>query len=589
MAAKRHSVFNNVRRLLARAYSLRTVVIAAACLIVVAPQLARHLPSLDTWLYNAAWSVNKNTPIKPADDVPLAQRLMPGLAPSPVFFLDPYLAPAKWDAASQIETNAFRVAPGLETPPWFFLAEKALILICMLLLVAALPRMTWPAGFFTVAVFVVSLAVIQIGMQVAQSRWLPLGVSIQFLVAGYLVMAFWLKQQKQIEALREARQDVSLRLGKMQLKQGMLEETLTTLRPCLSREDACAIVYDVAVQQEKKRQYDAAANTYLSIAAANPKFRDAAERAKKLAKFETMQQAGDTEWAATQTLATPADISRPVLGRYEIVRELGRGAMGVVYLGRDPKISRQVAVKTLNYRQFDSHRLADLKARFFREAEAAGRLDHPNIVTVYDVGEEADLAFIAMDYIQGKSLNAYAKPGRLLPVEVVYMLMAKVAEALEYAHQKNIVHRDIKPANIIFNPDNQQVKVTDFGIARISDKSKTRTGQMLGSPLYMSPEQLKGGKVNGVSDIFSLGVTFYQLLTGEPPFNADSLPELTQQILNKKHRSVRELRPELPASAVRITNKALQKDPAKRYANAGEMAEQLRRCCMNEFGKTALC
>jgi serine/threonine-protein kinase len=277
------------------------------------------------------------------------------------------------------------------------------------------------------------------------------------------------------------------------------------------------------------------------------------------------------------------DVNNPVLGRYEIERELGRGAMGVVYLGRDPKISRRVAIKTLNYAQFEPAQLSAVKNRFFREAEAAGRLDHPNIVTVYDVGEEHDLAYIAMDFVEGNALSAYVKSEKLLSPDVVYDVIAQVADALDYAHQQNIVHRDIKPGNIMYNPDSGQVKVADFGIARITDDSKTRTGDIMGSPLYMSPEQIKGNKVSGAADIYSLGVTLYQLLTGRVPFTSDSLANLTHQIINNKHKSVRELRPDLPSSATRITNKALQKDPLKRYESAAEMAEVLRRSLARDF------
>lgn len=278
-----------------------------------------------------------------------------------------------------------------------------------------------------------------------------------------------------------------------------------------------------------------------------------------------------------------AGVTLPTLGRYEVVRELGRGAMGIVYLGKDPKIAREVAIKTLSYKQFAGAQLEELRDRFFREAKAAGRLAHPNIVTVFDVGEEQDLAYIAMDFIEGTALDAHCKPKQLLPVETVYHIMLQVAEALSYAHKQKIVHRDIKPSNLIYNPASHQVKVSDFGIARMTDESKTKTGQVMGSPVYMSPEQLKGRAVTGAADIFSLGATFYQLLTGSTPFVADNLPELTIKIMSKKHKSVRDLNNTLPASAVRITNKALNKDPDKRFANAEEMAVQIRKALQNDF------
>jgi len=182
-----------------------------------------------------------------------------------------------------------------------------------------------------------------------------------------------------------------------------------------------------------------------------------------------------------------------------------------------------------------------------------------------------------MDYIQGKSLDAFSKPDTLLPIQEVYEIVATVAETLNYAHSQKIVHRDIKPSNIMYEPKTHQVKVTDFGIARITDNAHTRTGSFLGSPSYMSPEQMLGSKVGSHADIYALGVSFYQLLTGELPFKADSIGNLAHLIANKKHKPVRDIRSELPSSATRIINKALQKKPGDRYKTGKEMADAIRR------------
>jgi len=278
-------------------------------------------------------------------------------------------------------------------------------------------------------------------------------------------------------------------------------------------------------------------------------------------------------------VVTHDKLQKPMLGRYTIERELGRGAMGMVYLGRDPRIGRTVAIKTMALSQeFDEEQLADVRARFFREAETAGRLNHPNIVTVYDVGEEQELSYIAMDYVQGRPLSYYCKPETLLPAEKVFDVMIKVAEALDYAHAQNVVHRDIKPANIMYDEKTGVAKVTDFGVACLVDSSKTKTGTVLGSPSYMSPEQLAGKKVDGRSDLFSLGVTFFQLLTGELPFVADSLASLMYKIANEKHVDVRMLRPDLPTCVSTIVNRALYKDIEKRVQSGKHLANALRRC-----------
>ena len=271
------------------------------------------------------------------------------------------------------------------------------------------------------------------------------------------------------------------------------------------------------------------------------------------------------------------------LGRYDLVRVLGKGAMGVVYLGKDPKISRVVAIKTMALSQeFDEDELVEVKERFFREAETAGRLNHPNIVTIYDAGEEHDLAYIAMEFLKGKDLAPYTKPDNLLPLDKVMDIVAKTAEALDYAHGQNVVHRDIKPANIMYELDNGSVKVTDFGIARITDSSRTKTGMVLGTPSYMSPEQLAGKKVDGRSDLFSLGVMLYQLSTGHLPFTGDSMATLMYKITNEQHASVRAIKAALPQSLADIIDRMLEKDVEKRYSRGAEIVADLRQCLQQQ-------
>jgi serine/threonine-protein kinase len=272
-------------------------------------------------------------------------------------------------------------------------------------------------------------------------------------------------------------------------------------------------------------------------------------------------------------------VARPVLGRYQIEKIIGQGAMGTVYLGVDPKISRTVAIKTLPLSdEFDNKQIDEVRRRFFREAETAGRLNHPNIVTIFDVGEEHDLAYIAMDYISGEGLDTFGHPENLLSIDEVFHIGITVAEALDYAHQQNVVHRDIKPGNIIYDIQTSNLKVTDFGIACLTDNSRTRTGTVLGSPSYMSPEQLSGEQVDGRSDLYSLGVTLYQLFTGVLPFTADSMASLAYKIANNKPQGIRKIRPELPTCLTRVINKAIEKNPELRYQTGTAFADALRRC-----------
>ena len=267
-----------------------------------------------------------------------------------------------------------------------------------------------------------------------------------------------------------------------------------------------------------------------------------------------------------------------MLGRYKVLKELGRGAMGLVYLGKDPTIQRFVAIKTMRLDQIDNDdKLQDFKARFFREAESTGRLSHPNIVTIYDAGEEADLGYIAMEFIEGTPLNQWARKPNLMPVNEVLLTVATVADALDYAHQQGVVHRDIKPANIMLTKD-RIVKVMDFGIAKLASSSKTQTNIVLGTPTYMSPEQIAGKKVDGRSDIFSLGVVLFELLTGQLPFTADNLSAVLFSIAHHPHPAIQTLRPDLPLMVPEIVDRALQKELLHRYRRADEFAGELRAC-----------
>jgi serine/threonine-protein kinase len=282
--------------------------------------------------------------------------------------------------------------------------------------------------------------------------------------------------------------------------------------------------------------------------------------------------------SASLAPAGPVTRSQPSsLGRYRIDRALGRGSMGMVYLGHDPQIDRPVAIKTLALaREFEGVELAEARTRFFREAEMAGRLQHADIVTIFDAGEEQELAFIAMEFVNGHDLQAHTLAGRLLPVAVVLHTVARVATALAYAHRQGVVHRDIKPANVMIDAESGTVKVTDFGIARVANASRTRTGMVLGTPSFMSPEQMAGRHVDGRSDLYSLGVTLFQLLTGALPHQTDSMARLMYQIANERAPDVRSLRPDLSETLANVVALALEKRPETRYADGDQLAADLR-------------
>jgi predicted Ser/Thr protein kinase len=331
-------------------------------------------------------------------------------------------------------------------------------------------------------------------------------------------------------------------------------------------------------------------NTYKDVATRLRRLMDA-DRAKPKATTTAPPVAAPAMGATTPNLrAAPRE--RPAsaavaaavpenerLGRYQLEREIGRGAMGVVYLGRDTAINRMVAIKAIPLAaEFSDAELVEARSRFFREAETAGRLNHPNIVTIYDVGEERGLAYIAMEYLRGRHLSDYAKSNNLMEPRKVLEVISRTADALGFAHKQQVVHRDIKPANLMYDPSTDVLKITDFGIARLSGAGSTRTGIVLGTPSFMSPEQLEGRTVTGHSDLFSLGVSLFQLLTGQLPFTADSMTGLMQQIAEAPHPPLRAFRPDLPACVESVIDRALAKNPEARYDSGAQMAAALEDC-----------
>lgn len=266
------------------------------------------------------------------------------------------------------------------------------------------------------------------------------------------------------------------------------------------------------------------------------------------------------------------------LGRYEIVAELGRGAMGAVFRARDPKIDRTVAIKTISVPTSSSHDAEHYRQRFFREAQAAGRMSHPGIVTIYDVGEDeaAGTPFIVMECVEGNSLDRLvaASPAGKLPHDMALKLLRQIAEALDYAHKQEIVHRDIKPANIMVTTDGHP-KIADFGIAKLAMTDTTLPGHVVGTPAYMSPEQLNGKVVDGRSDLFSLGVIAYWLLTGVKPFDGNTLTEICVQVVTKEPIPPSEVTSEFNLDFDYVLSRALAKDPAMRYQSGSEMALDL--------------
>ena len=469
------------------------------------------------------------------------------------------------------------------TPAWSAWAELAAFLLVALYLILLLPRLGAGLGAALTGALFVALLSTHFVLMTTQAMWLQLMLPTALLLVGHLMLTTkrFLLTEKGKELSDANSAESNRMLGLAFQGQGQLDMAFDKFRKVPLDDSLMDVLYNLGLDFERKRQFNKAESVFKYMADHNPKFRDLEARtAQSKAMAETVILGGSSGRSNDSTMKLDqAGIAKPMLGRYEIQKELGKGAMGVVYLGKDPKISRIVAIKTMALSQeFEADELEDVKARFFREAETAGRLNHPNIVTMYDAGEEHDLAYIAMEFLKGKDLVPYTKEDNLLPLPQVLSIVARVADALGYAHGLHVVHRDIKPANIMYDPASDTVKVTDFGIARITDSSKTKTGMVLGTPSYMSPEQLSGAKIEGHSDLFSLGVSLYQLACGKLPFVGDSMAQLMFRIANEPPTDILSIKPDLPPCVVAIIQQALAKKVEERFESGVAMAQAIRQC-----------
>jgi serine/threonine-protein kinase len=366
---------------------------------------------------------------------------------------------------------------------------------------------------------------------------------------GIGLLAIWLKGNP-----RRATMDAFKR-GSDFLAAGRLEPAFAEFRRCSPSDTLATVMYKLSIAFEEQ---------------AKP------ERAE--AVLEWMKQTHSDEEIKKQAKKNVSGMPRR-LGRYMIERRIGKGAMGAVYLAKDPRINRAVAVKAIPIeKEFEDEELREARERFFREAESAGRLTHPNIITVFDAGEDKGLAYIAMEYVPGIALKDFTDPKRLLAPKRALDLVASTAEALDYAHNQGVIHRDIKPANLLYNPKEGSLKITDFGVARLTDNNRTKTGIVLGTPIYMSPEQLGAEKLTGHSDLFSLGVTLYELLIGEVPFKADNIAALMTKITTEHPTPIANRRAGLMPGIDAVLAKALAKRPEDRFTCGSEMAIALRNC-----------
>jgi serine/threonine-protein kinase len=467
-------------------------------------------------------------------------------------------------------------------PTWGPIATLGVYLLVALYIILLLPRLKAGTAAVITVVLLVALFATHLALMTTAGLWIELMLPATLLLVGHALLTtkrFLVTERGKEKADTESAESNRM-LGLAFQQQGQLDMAFDKFRKAPLNEEVMENLYNLALDFERRRQFNKAESCFRYMATFDPKFRDIQERLSRAKQLsETIILGGSSAArtnAGTMILQGGAQ-EKPMLGRYQIEKELGKGAMGVVYGGKDPKIGRIVAIKTMALSdEFEADELKEAKERFFREAETAGRLTHPNIVTIYDAGEEHDLCYIAMEFLKGKDLTPFTKQPNLLPPDKVLSIVERVADALGYAHTMGIVHRDIKPANIMYEPESDTAKVTDFGIARITDSSRTKTGMVLGTPSYMSPEQLGGKRIDGRSDLFSLGVTLFQMLSGKLPFEGESMTQLMFAIANTAHPHVREINASLPEWVEEVIDRALTKDLEKRYQTGAEFAEAIR-------------
>ncbi len=472
----------------------------------------------------------------------------------------------------------------ISRPYWLGSLELAILLIIGFAILLSAPVLNINRSVGVTLVLAIVLLTIEAYFLIAHGIWLQLVTATVFSILGITsIQTLAFRPRHAAQSAPGATATGTSTSGVHDNDE--LDLAFSVLRQQRPTEETKTRLYDIAMTHGKRREFAKAERVLAHIDSIDTQYRDVREKLEKLSgarksdKHSASQPSTDSGKSITQTVTETGSTER-TLGRYIIEKILGRGAMATVYLGLDPKINRKVAIKTIALaEEFSDDDLEAAKAQFIREAESAGRLNHPNIITIYDTGEDENVAFLAMEYFAGQALNHYTEPENLLPPEWVIELTARAADALHYAHGQGVVHRDIKPANLMYDPASDELKITDFGIARLTDTSRTKTGIILGTPSYMSPEQLAASAVTGVSDLYSLGITMYQLLTGVTPFRSDSIPKLMDKIMNESHIPVSSVRDDLPNELDVILSRILAKKPEDRFQNGRAMALALRECC----------
>jgi CHASE2 domain-containing sensor protein/tRNA A-37 threonylcarbamoyl transferase component Bud32 len=468
----------------------------------------------------------------------------------------------------------------LQRPGFLIYLEGLILLLLSLFASVAIPhlsimnRIGITMGLIFLAVFIGIVFFLGLNLWF---KAIYISLSLITIYVVFSVKDFIIKQ-KTLGLTSKESIETNRMLGLSLQSQGLLDLAFEKFRKCPLDDAMKDVIYNLGLDYERKRMINKAVSVYEYIIENDPTYRTLNERIPKLRQLiSPLSMVGQEGKKQDGKIMVSEDLGvKPTVGRYEILSELGQGAMGIVYKAKDPKINRLLAIKTIRFAdEFEEEKLAEVKGRFLREAEISGKLSHRSIVAIYDVGEDYDLTYMAMEFLEGENLLKYCRRGSLLPLRKILYIVGETASALNYAHSQGVIHRDIKPANIMLLNDGK-IKVTDFGIAKAVSSSETKSGIILGTPNYMSPEQINGRKIDGTSDIFSLGVVFFELLTGQLPFHGKTLTNLFYQITQVKHPSLREINPKIPKPCEQLIDKVLSKNPENRFQNADEFAKYLR-------------
>lgn len=475
-------------------------------------------------------------------------------------------------------------------PGWAPWAEAGAAAAVVLIAAGAAPALPLTALAFTVVVLALGEVGLGYYLMLGARQWVDLSVPALLLVIATAGVAGRRLLRGRHETVQQDAAEAARQLGLTYQAQGQLDLAMDKFRELPVDASALEMMYNLALDYERRGRTDRALSAYNHILEHRDGYRDVRARRRQAIRREQPSSRPRTDGRGAEE-GLPKNADGEVLthlGRYALTRYLGRGAMGAVYLGEDPRIHRVVALKTLALdEEFGREEIDEVRERFFREAEVAGRLSHPSVVTIYDAGEDQQLAYIAMEYLEGTDLRPYTRKGNLLPVNRVMEIVAQVAEGLDYAHKHGVVHRDIKPSNVILDPRTRRAKVGDFGIARIVSSGRTRTGAILGTPPYMSPEQLAGKRVDGRSDLFSLGVLLFELIAGRRPFEGETVSTLMYRITHEQHPDIMDVRGGIPICLRNLIDRALQKDPGARFQTAAQMRTALLRCIRNNYTVTS--